>query len=318
MEPYFSVVIPLYNKGNYIENTLRSVLSQTFSDLPAGKAGFEIIVVNDGSTDNSFENAQKIHDDRIVLIDKKNQGASVARNHGVEQAQGKYIVFLDADDHWYPDHLAVLHQLILEFPKAGLFCSGYEIFRGNGIKTPANHIFSNKSKKQIIPDYFLESTADPIVIMGNFAVSKNDFYQIGIFDVRLRTGQDLDFFIRAALKKKIAFDPKITMRYHKQSENNLSKSHYNDDRVYLIEKFEAEEKNNPSLKKYLDVNRYAVALRCKFQNDPTWKKLVSEIDSENLNSKQRFLLKMPKSLLRTALKTQQFLMRKGIYLTAFK
>ncbi|HET8810481.1 MAG TPA: glycosyltransferase family 2 protein [Flavobacteriaceae bacterium] len=311
MEPYFSVIIPLYNKANYIENTLRSVLAQSFSD-------FEIVMVNDGSTDNSLEKVREIHDDRIKLIDQKNQGASIARNHGIERAKGKYIVFLDADDYWYPNHLKVLQQLILKFPKAGLHCNNYEIYRGNGLTVAANFTLENPKKQQILTDYFLGSIADPIVIMGNFAVSKNDFHTIGKFDPLLRTGQDIDFFVRAALKTAIAFNPKITMRYHKQSENNLAQSHYNNDRIYLIEKFEAEEKDNPSLKKYLDVNRYAVALRCKFRNDPAWKKLVSKIDLKNLNPKQRVLLKMPKPLLQLAVKFQQLLMKSGIYLTAFK
>lgn len=311
MSPFFSVVIPLYNKENYIENTLRSVLAQTYTD-------FEIIVINDGSTDKSLERLLEIKDERIILFNRKNQGASVARNIGVEEARGEYIAFLDADDYWYPEHLETLRQLVLKFPEAGLYCSDYEIYRGNNLIVSADFSLDLQKKQQILPDYFLGSLADSILIMGNFVISKNDFYKIGIFDVKLRTGQDIDFFIRAALKKKIAFVPKTTQRYHKQSENNLSQSHHNKDRIYLIDKFKKEEQNNSSLKKYLDVNRYALALRCKFQSDPVWKKLASEIDPKNLNIKQRFLLKMPKPMLQAARRFQQFLMKFNIYLTAFR
>lgn len=311
MNPFFSVVIPLYNKENYIEKTLQSVLAQTFSD-------FQIIVVNDGSTDGSLEKVKKIQNDRIVLLNQKNQGASITRNDGVEHSQGEYLVFLDADDYWFPDHLEVLHELILEFPIAGLYCGNYEIYRGNGLTVAANLTFDEPKMPQILTDYFMGSIADSILIMGNFAVSKTDFLKIGKFDPRLRTGQDIDFFIRAALKKKIAFHPKITMRYHKQSENNLAKSHFNEDRVLFLALYRTEEKTNASLKKYLDINRYAVALRCKIRDEKIWKTLANEIDRKNLNSKQRFLLKMPKVLLQMAIKFQQFLMKFGIYLTAFK
>lgn len=311
MSPFFSIIIPLYNKENYIEKTLRSVLAQSFSDI-------EIIIVNDGSTDQSMKKAREINDDRIVLIEQENQGVSTARNRGIEIAKGKYIALLDADDYWYPDHLEELKALISEFPEAGLYCTGYEIYMGNGLTKNAVYTFAHGRKKQIVDDYFAASTIDPIAWTSAVAFSRDDFYTIGIFDTRLRTAQDLDFFIRAALKLPVAFSPKITMRYHKQSENNLAKSHYNEDRVLFLSLYQEEEKNNPSLKKYLDINRYAVTLRCKIRNDKTWKKLIREINSKNLNWKQRFLLKMPKTILQAAIRSQRVLMKFGIYFTAFK
>lgn len=90
---YFSIVIPLYNKEKYISKTLLSVLNQTFKE-------FEIIVVDDGSTDNSCNIVESINDSRIKLIKQKNAGPSKARNTGIKNAVGKYIAFLDADDEW--------------------------------------------------------------------------------------------------------------------------------------------------------------------------------------------------------------------------
>src|SRR4051812_32162135 len=95
---FFSVIIPLYNKANYIENTIKSVLNQTFTD-------FEIIVVNDESTDESETIVLGFNDKRIQLFNQKNQGVSVARNHGIEKAKGKLVAFLDADDYWFHNHL---------------------------------------------------------------------------------------------------------------------------------------------------------------------------------------------------------------------
>ncbi|KIC01072.1 hypothetical protein OA88_15890, partial [Flavobacterium sp. JRM] len=90
---FFSIVIPLYNKAYYIENTIKSVLYQSFTD-------YEIIIINDGSTDNSLEKVLEFNDKRIQLYTQQNQGASVARNLGIEKAKYNYIAFLDADDLW--------------------------------------------------------------------------------------------------------------------------------------------------------------------------------------------------------------------------
>ena len=101
---FFSVVIPLYNKANYIENTLKSVLDQTFTD-------YEIIVINDGSTDESEAVVRQFNDKRIQIFHQKNQGVSVTRNLGIEKSTGKLIAFLDADDYWLPNHLQELAYL---------------------------------------------------------------------------------------------------------------------------------------------------------------------------------------------------------------
>ena len=96
--PFFSVVIPLYNKENYIKQTLESVLCQTFQD-------FEIVVVDDGSTDDGVEVVKSLSDDRIILYQQPNKGASSARNYGVQVSSSPWVALLDADDIWYKDHL---------------------------------------------------------------------------------------------------------------------------------------------------------------------------------------------------------------------
>ena len=99
-----SVVIPLYNKEKSIASTLRTVLNQTFSD-------YEIVIVNDGSTDGSVEEIEKVQDDRIRLVHQPNAGVSAARNRGIEEAKGELNAFLDADDEWKPDYLATQYHL---------------------------------------------------------------------------------------------------------------------------------------------------------------------------------------------------------------
>ena len=98
MTPFFSIVIPLYNKEPFIEKTIQSVLDQTFKD-------FEIIIINDGSTDKSLGEVECLNDERISIFTIINQGVSHARNHGIHKAKGHYIAFLDADDYWESEFL---------------------------------------------------------------------------------------------------------------------------------------------------------------------------------------------------------------------
>lgn len=99
-----SVVIPLYNKEKQIANTLHSVLRQTFQN-------FEIVVVNDGSTDNSVQEVEKVNDIRIRIVHQNNAGVSAARNKGIEEARYDIIAFLDADDEWKAEYLETQYYL---------------------------------------------------------------------------------------------------------------------------------------------------------------------------------------------------------------
>ena len=113
-----SVVIPLYNKERYIERAVYSVLSQTFQQ-------FEIVIVNDGSTDGSVSVIERMNNPLIRLIHQKNGGVSAARNRGIEEARFEYIAFLDADDEWKENHLEVIAGLIRKFPECGVFGTSY-------------------------------------------------------------------------------------------------------------------------------------------------------------------------------------------------
>ncbi|MDM5272778.1 glycosyltransferase family A protein, partial [Sulfurovum sp. zt1-1] len=113
----FSVVIPLYNKEQYIAKTLESVLLQTFQE-------YEIIVVDDGSTDKSTFEVKRYNDNRIRLIQQENAGVSAARNRGIEEANYDLIAFLDADDEWLPNHLQELINLRIDYPECEVFATG--------------------------------------------------------------------------------------------------------------------------------------------------------------------------------------------------
>lgn len=116
----FSVVIPAYNAEKFIRNSIQSVLKQTIHD-------FEILVVDDGSIDNTGKVVESIGDQRIKYIKQENGGVSVARNTGIKAAEGEYICFLDADDLWYEDHLETLSKMITTYPQCGAYLTGYAL-----------------------------------------------------------------------------------------------------------------------------------------------------------------------------------------------
>lgn len=130
----FSVVIPLYNKELSIRNTLESVLNQTFKD-------FEVIIVNDGSTDKSLKKVKGIKDERILIINQKNGGVSSARNRGIKEAKNEWIAFLDADDLWEKNKLQLHANFHQQNPDYFWSCSGFDI---KGGKRKKKNIYRNE------------------------------------------------------------------------------------------------------------------------------------------------------------------------------
>jgi glycosyltransferase involved in cell wall biosynthesis len=116
MNPKISVVIPSYNRAHYIEKTIDSVLEQKRDDI-------EIILVDDGSTDNTRELVQNKYGDQVRYVYQENQGIPGARNTGIKNAQGDYIAFLDSDDYWHPNKLEQQMALIAEHPEYGLLAA---------------------------------------------------------------------------------------------------------------------------------------------------------------------------------------------------
>ena len=114
--PSFSVVIPAYNAQRFLPLTLESIFRQTVQD-------YEIVVVNDGSTDGTLEMLQGISDPRLRVITRENGGECVARNHGLREARGKYIAFLDSDDVWLPNHLEQALGFLEAHPDIAWFSS---------------------------------------------------------------------------------------------------------------------------------------------------------------------------------------------------
>lgn len=309
--PFFSVVIPLYNKELFIQNTLTSVLKQSFQD-------FEVIVINDGSTDRSLNIVKSFKNERIKLFTIENQGVSYARNFGFEKANAELIAFLDADDIWLPNHLETLQKLYNDFSEANVFCTRYNIKLNTSFdkKIHLNEVSSNF--RGIITNYFKSSIIDAILITGNSAISKSILNKSGLFDTQMRSGQDTDLWTRIAFYGKIAIDNKATMTYIK-NENSISNSNFVKDRVKFLSKYKSIEKENYDFKRYMDINRFAIALERKMNGDiESFETIIKEIDYSNLNSKQKTILKLPSPILKKLKQLQVFLIKNKVYLSAFR
>ncbi|WP_298346398.1 glycosyltransferase [uncultured Algibacter sp.] len=312
MTPFFSVVIPLYNKEAFIEKTIKSVLNQDLQD-------FELIIVDDGSTDNSFKIVSNYKNSKIRILKQLNQGVSVARNNGIENSKGNYIALLDADDLWSKNHLFELKRQILFFPNAGLYCNNYEIFYSKSLTRPANLNFRFNKECLIVKDFFMASITQSVAWTSAVAFEKEKFKSVGSFNTSLKTAQDLDLWIKMALKYPVSFNPCITMSYKLYVEESLSKNEYNDIRYEFINSYKEDEKNNSSLKVYLDVNRYALAIRCLLNDEnQIYNKVKKEINYGNLNFKQKLLINSPKFLLLIAKGLHNILKKTGFYLSAYK
>jgi glycosyltransferase involved in cell wall biosynthesis len=309
--PFFSVVIPLYNKANFIKATLQSLSLQSFKD-------HEVIIVDDGSTDGSLDTVQHLKKDNYKIIEQANQGVSNARNNGVKAANGEWVAFLDADDLWQPDHLSELKRCIDTLQDVSLVSNAYKIkLKSDFKKTP---VFSKTPSDDIafIEEYLAYSFVDPLFWTSSIAVNREDFLSIGGFDEDLKTGEDLDLMIRFSDIFKIGYNPTYTIIYNRVSENNLSDFHNLSEKKKYIDKHRINASSNAVLKKYLDINRYSLALQAKMSlNKDIFRVAVSEIDKDNLNKKQKILLSLPGFVLISLKRIQLFMIRMGIYKSAF-
>lgn len=308
-----SVIIPLFNKEKNIVNTLTSVCNQTYTD-------FEVIIVNDGSTDSSIKNISVINDDRIQLFSKKNEGVSIARNFGAEKAISNYIVFLDADDYWHPNHLNNLFELINAFPNHLWFASAYEKKRNKQLTTKMDSPILEKGKHWIgeVDEFFKYCFKDSLVNSSSVCFKKDFFNSLNGFDAFTTHTEDIDLWIRAALKSPLVFSNKITARHNLDASNRSSIKQLQERNYIDFDKFIKDENKNSSLKKYLDLNRYSLAIIYKLHGDThSFKNIISKVEIKNLNKKQQFLLKQHRYILRLLFVFQELLEKLGVRLSSF-
>lgn len=307
----FSVVIPLYNKERYIRQAIDSALDQSFSD-------FEILVVDDASTDTGTQIVESVGSDKIrILLHERNKGLSAARNTGIRNAKADFIVFLDADDYWAPDFLERINQLVEKFPESSLFATSYvEVFPKHSIR-PRTLLEVKDGEDILIRDFFAKNLGQPIYNHSSLAVRKSLFDRIGFYDESLTFSEDVDFGIRANLASPLAYHHGGCSFYRAWSENQITGSGINGKTIPMLDNY-GENANRPDVKKYLDFERYVMAMHCKLAGRTAdFRTLASQINPRNLNFAQRSMLALPRVLAQSVRSAKIRLLRNGTRLSTY-
>lgn len=198
----FDIVMPLFNKDAYVGAAIESVLAQTYRD-------WNLIIVDDGSTDGSVAAAAQFQDKRIRILRQDNGGPGVARNAGLDAGTAPWIAFLDADDAWLADHLATLNALRDAFPEAALVGTAFMPWAGGPRPDPG----SGRSAPGRLIRYFREvADGNPIFYTGSVAVRRRAVEQVGKFKAA-KVGEDTELWARLALHGPIAASTARTALY---------------------------------------------------------------------------------------------------------
>jgi glycosyltransferase involved in cell wall biosynthesis len=203
----FSVIIPLYNKADYISKTVQSVLNQTVAE-------FEIIIVDDGSTDNSLEIVESFRDERIRIIRQENNGVSSARNTGIVNSKYEYVALLDADDYWTTTFLEEISSMI-RCIEADMYGTNYFLNTDGNL---SDNRYTIKRGKQSVSKWFL-SHLRPVFFTSSVVIRKQIFEKTGMFDTRISYGEDMDMWIRIASCGEIAYSSKRLVVYNKTKDS---------------------------------------------------------------------------------------------------
>ena len=212
MMPTITVIIPAYNAMVFLPETLESVLQQTWTD-------FEVLIVNDGSTDHIASWVSEAADPRVKLISQENKGLSEARNTGINHAQGEYIAFLDADDLWESTKLEKQIQCFETKPEIGLVYTWTQLVDETGKPTGV------KYDSQLEGDVWQQILVGDIVCSGSSAmVRRSCFDQVGVFDPNLSAAEDFDMWTRIAAHYPFAVVKEFLLNYRQHS-SNMSRNH---------------------------------------------------------------------------------------------
>ncbi|MEL6580488.1 MAG: glycosyltransferase [Cyanobacteria bacterium J06607_15] len=200
-----SVVIPAYNAAATILETVNSVLAQTYTN-------FELIIINDGSSDRTLNLLQDITDSRLKIYSYENAGLSTARNRGVERSQGEFISFLDADDCWTPNKLERQIAALQNNPQAALAYSRvyfkYETEAASYADTSV--IYTGNVYAELLLKNFLHNGS-------NALISRNILAQVGLFDPQLKAVEDWDLYLRIAAQYDFILVPEVQIIYRQSA-----------------------------------------------------------------------------------------------------
>ncbi|WOI22864.1 glycosyltransferase family 2 protein [Nonlabens ulvanivorans] len=300
--PNILVIIPVYNKQATIERAINSVLAQTVS--------CDLLVIDDGSKDYSASVVEKVDNPRLSYISQPNHGVSFTRNRGIKTALKKgyeYVAFLDADDYWLDNHMEQIEQLIEKFPEASVFANNYHLKIGESRWNRTKFSNLKDQESQIVKPFFKANYLNSILSSSSYCmrlIGNDPIY----YNEELTHTEDTDFLIKVGLTKTVAFNNKATVIIDKQADNRSDAVHILKRTVTNFDCYEEKYKDIEGLKKYLDINRFSIAVNYRMYG------LIEravyyqrKIDLDHLSSKQQQLLKMSRLQLKALHKTKKIL-----------
>lgn len=272
-----SVVIPLYNKQESIVATLQSVLAQTYTD-------YEVVIVDDGSTDNSAQVVEEfisaypqplLKGKGVRLVRKANGGVSSARNTGIMEAKGEYIAFLDGDDLWDEKYLETLHQLICDYPDATIYGIGCAKLRDDEM---ISQNFTQNNKRGYVKNVWRNYSE---CWTGSSSCSRKEkLLEAGLFDTRLAYGEDIDMWWRLLLLGEGVIDNHILAYYRQDAENRAMNKLIPLEKHLpcYMEKYEFVRKRNEDFRSFFD--RQMIYILYPYLFNKTYKKRAQKLASK--------------------------------------
>ncbi len=261
MNTRFSVIIPLYNKAPYVAKAIGSVLAQSFTD-------FELVIMDDGSKDDSFAKALESIEgnSNCHLYRQKNAGVSLARNNAVALSQGEYVCFLDADDWWEPSFLEEMSKLIEEFPDAGIYGTSYTIVNEIKRKTRVAQIGVEEGFEKGYINYcraYAKTMYMPLWT-GAVCIPRRVFEEMKGFPKDVKLGEDFILWVQIALKHKVAFLNRPLAYYNQDvdvANRGVGRLHQpKHHMLWNLGFLSEEEKTNPDYKQLIDALRASALL----------------------------------------------------------
>jgi glycosyltransferase involved in cell wall biosynthesis len=297
MNMHVSIVTPLYNKQNSIVATLQSVLAQTYKN-------YEVIVVDDGSTDDSarvvkeFIDASRLSPLAFRLISQPNGGVSSARNRGIQEAKYDYIALLDGDDLWDEHYLEEQVKLIQDFPEAKMWGINFaEMSRGEMLRKLPTGL--PDGYRGYVEDYFqMSERVSDLFHSSAVVIQKKAFEGVGYFDERIKYAEDCDMWFRIIATYPVAFYDRMLVYYRQDSENRAlhRKISLKDYLPFFVDKYVAFKHNYMF---YIWINRWSANMIRRYyfypRNDQIEeaKNAVKKLDYTVIPYKYRLLFKMP-------------------------
>lgn len=280
---------------------------------------FDLLIINDGSTDQSLALVDHIESERIIIRSQENQGVSTTRNQAIEFArENNYdsIAFLDADDCWKPNHLSLLTQLFTKFPEAQVVASNYSLKRTRKtLETKWSHF--KDENEQLLEHFFKHNFFNSIFTCSTLMIKTQAIEKAGLFNEELTHFEDIDWFIRIGMNLQVAFSFEVTAIIDETAENRSDQIDMKNRNLPDFSSYDNQIKDHQGLEKYLDLNRFSIALAYRMENDIRNATFYQQkINLKNLSSKQQKLLLMSRLQLKSLKRTQKILGNLGLHLRA--